>query len=531
MPLGSGSVEFLYPPIDVKRFRAYPSDFEIWDVRQQIHDGQNEIDQLDEEINCVCKNFWLLQERRDRIRRRVDEYRAFVSPIRRIPPEIWNEIFIRCLHDSHGLCITDTEIFAPTMDLSQVCGSWRETVTSTPKLWADLDINLIRGGPETAARVALYLEHSGDSPLILNVQALDGNLQGVENLDRSWVWKTLEMLLNNHTRWYKVKVNLLWEILDHKEVQNLFQNISTHCDVLQYISVVFGNAFPPQIHEYSPALFQILKQAPQLQSLHLDEFGPFLNLPFFQLLDITVSAFWSWADILKCLSMCPSLQKADITIEEIEDDDPEFKKFCHVELRSFKCTFSCVWHVNDVLSALMLPAINELELSVTNPDSESDGAGLKNMLSQSSCQLETLKLNGFYTSEQELINILFIIPTLLHFELDSVSFTTAFFQNLTFQDGITAILPRLTSFSISIRGSPTDPPLPDPKAILLMVRSRRPVKDTQERARLTHFDFVVSGPVDIVDEEWLELFSSEVVPSLRALESEGLELKLEIGSE
>jgi len=516
----------------MKRFRAYPSDFEIWDVRQQIRDGQNEIDQLDREVSRVCKNCWLLEERSNRIRRRVDEYRAFVSPVRRIPPEIWNEIFARCLHDSHGLHITDAEIFAPTMDLSQVCGSWRETVTSTPKLWADLDINLIHGGPEMAARVALYLEHSGDSPLILNVQALDGNRRGVENLERPWVWKTLEMLLNNHTRWYKVKVNLLWEILDHKEVQNWLQNISTHCDALQYISVVFGNKFSPQILEYSPALFQILKEAPQLRSLHLDEYGPFLNLPFFQLLDITVSAFCSWGDIHKCFSMCPSLQKADITVEEILDDDSEIKKFCHVGLRSFKCTFSYVWHVNDVLPALMLPAIDELELSVTNPYSESiDGTGLKNMLSQSNCQLETLKLDGFYTSDQELISILSIIPTLLHFELDSVNSTAAFFQNLTFQDGITAILPRLTSFSICFRNSLTDSPLPDPKAILLMVKSRRPVNDAQERARLTHFDFVVSGPVDIVDEEWLELFSSEVVPSLRALESEGLELKLEIGSE
>ncbi|KAF9480772.1 hypothetical protein BDN70DRAFT_804690, partial [Pholiota conissans] len=64
------------------------------------------------------------------------------SPIRRVPYDVLNEIFIQCLFP-HSLRVDERRprlrlIQNAPMVLCQVCSSWRTMALSTPNLWSRL---------------------------------------------------------------------------------------------------------------------------------------------------------------------------------------------------------------------------------------------------------------------------------------------------------------------------------------------------------------------------------------------------------
>ncbi|KAK7448839.1 hypothetical protein VKT23_013568 [Stygiomarasmius scandens] len=307
--------------------------------------------------------------------------------------------------------------------------------------------------------------------------------------------------------------------------------------MLREISLRFGHVPPPlgAVFE-SSALFRLLEQAPQLRSLDIDEFGALLTLPFSQLLTIR-STFWSLGQLSQCFVMCRSLQKADIFIEDFDVSGFRSRQIYHAGLRALKCTFKRGQNVADVLSTLMLPAINELELSITllGTIRSSPASALKNMLLESGCRLEKLKLGAdFYTSDQELIDILTITPTLTHFELETFDCTVDLFHGLTFRDNVSTILPCLTSLSLRIlwlysTHSRSLSPVPEPEAILSMVQSRRSTDEMAGKAKLTYFGFSARVALaQVANRGWTNLFYSITMPGLRVLEKNGLKLKMQV---
>ncbi|KAK7460366.1 hypothetical protein VKT23_009089 [Stygiomarasmius scandens] len=521
------------PPIDVSRFRVpFPSDIEVLKVQQHIQDAQHDIDQCNLEIENLRNTIFQMEEQRNHTRYRIDEYRAFISPIRKVPVEIWTEIFSLCLPHSYGLRITDHKIFAPVLDLSHVCGSWRAIALSTPKLWSSLDINLAHGGLKMVRAAKHYLDCSKTFPLNLNLIG-----PGMDDDDLGF--RVFSSLLDAHTRWSKIEIDLPWKVINHKVVENFLKTVSIHCDILQSFSIVFGYDWS-ETDESSPHLFRMLERAPQLKSLHLDIFGSALILPFSQLRDITVACFVGEVKIADCFSKCLNLEKANITIEDMVSGTREIAL---PKLFFLRCQLRKGYYASSIFSMLTLPAISMLDLSISEDfykHASSACNSLCDLLSRSLCHLETLILGtGFYASDRELIRILSIVPTLIHLELDSFhcrDFTATFFQALTLcTKPEIGILPRLSSFQIRIdeRRTPEiieddDVSLPEPELILLMVKSRRLLTDFQPK--LTSFDLVahLDSERDSTREDWVQFFASDAEPGLRALEEEGLKLVLDL---
>ena len=67
----------------------------------------------------------------------IEAHRALLSPLRQVPLDIMEEIFIRCLPTDHNAVMSTRE--APLL-LGRVCGEWRSITLSTPRLWASLHI-------------------------------------------------------------------------------------------------------------------------------------------------------------------------------------------------------------------------------------------------------------------------------------------------------------------------------------------------------------------------------------------------------
>ncbi|KAJ6507352.1 hypothetical protein C8R47DRAFT_91061 [Mycena vitilis] len=78
-----------------------------------------------------------LVEERDMLNSYVEAHRALVSPIRRLPLDIIEEIFMACLPSSRNCVMSAKE--APVI-LGRICSSWRAISFSIPRLWARLYI-------------------------------------------------------------------------------------------------------------------------------------------------------------------------------------------------------------------------------------------------------------------------------------------------------------------------------------------------------------------------------------------------------
>ncbi|KAJ6489026.1 hypothetical protein C8R45DRAFT_826827, partial [Mycena sanguinolenta] len=61
----------------------------------------------------------------------VDAHKALISPVRRLPPEVLQIIFIACLPPHRNCAIAATE--AP-IRLGRVCSAWRSISIYTPQL-------------------------------------------------------------------------------------------------------------------------------------------------------------------------------------------------------------------------------------------------------------------------------------------------------------------------------------------------------------------------------------------------------------
>ncbi|KAJ3550783.1 hypothetical protein NMY22_g219 [Coprinellus aureogranulatus] len=92
-----------------------------------------------------------------------------LSPISRLPPEIFCKIFVSSTPEIYygGL---DGRMRPQAMDISHVCHSWRVIAIACPELWGNLHINLATN----AEVLTLALERAGRAPVSINVRGWTG---------------------------------------------------------------------------------------------------------------------------------------------------------------------------------------------------------------------------------------------------------------------------------------------------------------------------------------------------------------------
>jgi F-box-like len=98
-----------------------------------------------------------LQAERDDIYARVQPYKALLSPIRRLPLDIMEKIFLFCLPTQRNPAMSTLE--AP-LKLGRICSSWRSFAYSSPRLWSRIHISLLHLGeiPEISADIETDFE-------------------------------------------------------------------------------------------------------------------------------------------------------------------------------------------------------------------------------------------------------------------------------------------------------------------------------------------------------------------------------------
>lgn len=109
-----------------------PSDLEVKAIRSHLIPHSQEVLRLGALISE-------LSAQRNKTMDYIDAHKALISPVRRLPPDIVQEIFLACL-PTHRNCVLSANE-APLI-LSRICSAWRTFALSTPALWASLHLPL-----------------------------------------------------------------------------------------------------------------------------------------------------------------------------------------------------------------------------------------------------------------------------------------------------------------------------------------------------------------------------------------------------
>ncbi|KAK1235934.1 hypothetical protein PQX77_000821 [Marasmius sp. AFHP31] len=143
-----------YPPISRNQFRselAIPNATLI-QIASIIEEEERHIEHCSSEILRVQKILKNLQNDKRALGKQVAQHRSYISPIRRVPHELWMEIFSICISEQQLRAETESKkmkrgdatdgewrtMFATPFRLTGVCLRWRTIVSSTPAFWSTI---------------------------------------------------------------------------------------------------------------------------------------------------------------------------------------------------------------------------------------------------------------------------------------------------------------------------------------------------------------------------------------------------------
>ncbi|KAJ7061510.1 hypothetical protein C8F01DRAFT_1137628 [Mycena amicta] len=113
-------------------------DAEVNDIQSILVEPTTRLASLDDEIAALQKTMDGLVNERSQLVLFIDNHKALLSPIRRMPRDVFEEIFVACMPVTRNCVMSSRE--APLL-LGRVCSAWRSICLSTPRLWARLHIS------------------------------------------------------------------------------------------------------------------------------------------------------------------------------------------------------------------------------------------------------------------------------------------------------------------------------------------------------------------------------------------------------
>ena len=115
-----------------------PSDEELDHIKNSILPVPTaKLADLDVEINRIKEIYSNLMEQRQVLLAEIEGYHNLISPARRAPIEVLQEIFLHTLPTSHNALMDPHE--CPLL-LTRICSEWRRIALSTPQLWSSIHV-------------------------------------------------------------------------------------------------------------------------------------------------------------------------------------------------------------------------------------------------------------------------------------------------------------------------------------------------------------------------------------------------------
>ncbi|KAL1745298.1 hypothetical protein HDZ31DRAFT_63306 [Schizophyllum fasciatum] len=116
--------------------------------------------------------------------------KALLAPWRRLPPELWSEIFYLALPGAWAI----TPIDCRRLYLMETCRVWRTLALNTPRLWTSIAIRIEydeQPGRGLLPTLQAYLQRSGSRPLSVQVAGLSAEPAYLDTSDSKLAWARL----------------------------------------------------------------------------------------------------------------------------------------------------------------------------------------------------------------------------------------------------------------------------------------------------------------------------------------------------
>ncbi|KAF7350594.1 3-beta hydroxysteroid dehydrogenase isomerase family [Mycena sanguinolenta] len=232
----------------------------------------------DTEIGRLKQTLSRLVSERNTLQRHVDTCRSVFAPVRRLPPEILAKIFALCA--SPPLLWCDETQSIPTagsasfgqshlMRLLRVCSAWHTIVTTTPFLWADLEVDLdalLFTPGRMVDTLSRLLDRSGQCSMVLHLTASIGRFNN-----------SLELLGRCATRWRIADLHL-----SNEACLQLSRVTGRNFPCLESLAIGGTDVAGRDIFETAPNLRRVIISAVD---------GALPKLPWSQLHELTYYAF------------------------------------------------------------------------------------------------------------------------------------------------------------------------------------------------------------------------------------------------
>ena len=417
--------------------RPFPSNGEI---KSSISKTETDIRRCDEEIHRLQAQIIALENEKRLIERNTVGYKSLLAPIRRLPPELLEQVFL-CVCDDNRIG-NSTDV--PAATLTQVCSSWKNLATSSHCLWSTITwIHHDGWGPPTSVDAALerLLEKSGSVPLDINV-----SIQVQDSVPLS----TLRMLVRQSHRWLRLSLCLEYQLFD--EVYPALRPIQGNLPLLEHLE--FDAGFQ------AGKLIDVFRYAPRLRSVKLSsESSPdVIVLPWGQLHSLVLCEYNE--DNAPLIYLSSGLKT--LTLDSRFEDDSEPSVEPSIEISLDVETFSLGLYTNtdhiNIIPKLTFPALTSLSMfSSVQPVSIIELSPIQSLISRSSCTLTSLTWSNLSTPLEPFLSFLSTVPSLMSLSLSDKSeknplIGQSLFDKLQIRfspSSIAIFLPNLQTLSLS----------------------------------------------------------------------------------
>ncbi|KAK1223281.1 hypothetical protein PQX77_013869 [Marasmius sp. AFHP31] len=393
------------------------------DIRQLLLDAKSELGRHQDVLNRLRAETMIQETKIKELKEKMQEYQALLSPMHQLPPEILAEVFLFYCTDQ------PCSPFQPlvVMNITKVCRRWKEVAASSPRLWSDLyvDFDCWRQHTSQLKNLAeVVVQRSKKSPLTLTFDCKP-------YAPAIQVLNALECLFGS---WYR------WRHLDCSHTllkYPIFQTLRHHLPALQSLRI------RSQASDNSNLLFLDCRSLTSLNILPDAWVNTDLPLRQVRVLSMQTASPRAALSILQGCTNVRQLEWHSIShsggVNDVDLDHvvlPRVQRLVAIanDDRSGTAIFE-----NSTLRSLSTLEIRGLSPASTwnhwNVDS------LKDFLLRSSCALTSLSIESSPLSDQEMISLLRLIPTLTTLRIGECEkddqnniITEAFFQPFSSSD-------------------------------------------------------------------------------------------------
>ncbi|KAJ6588670.1 hypothetical protein B0H19DRAFT_214551 [Mycena capillaripes] len=305
-----------------------PKDEEILEIKALLAEPSLRLKRLDEEIAELQKAIDKLAAERDELGAFVEGHKALISPVRQLPLDVIQEIFIACLPTHRNCVMSASEV--PIL-LGRICSSWRTISLSTPRLWARLHVveppRSSRPGSadelidkKTAERLEvtkMWLGRSGQCPLSISLY-IGHEYASDSASEPSHSGQFLQALVAYAPRWQHISLTTSASML-HVNIGHL---TATDVPILESVTFDVQSRYPP-LPNVTWNHCEMLR-SPRISSFSISGnsfFPDKLPLHWDQLTDLTISGtVWesliTSERVLQTISGCPQLRSCKLAVSD-----------------------------------------------------------------------------------------------------------------------------------------------------------------------------------------------------------------------